>query len=181
MNKEIWKDIEGYEGLYQVSNLGRVRSLDRTYTQKARSGSVLNHTYKGCILKPNNVMGYLQVNLQNHKRRNDQKIHRLVAQTFIPNLENKREVNHIDGDKTNNCVDNLEWVTTSENQLHSYYVLKHNLKPILQYDLNGIFIKEWETIMIASKELNIFGSNITECCRGRRKTAGRYIWRYKGL
>ena len=179
MYKEIWKDIVGYEGLYQVSNLGKVRSLDRTYTQKARSGSVLAHTYKGCVLKPNNVGGYLQVNLQKHKKRNDQKIHRLVAQAFIPNLENKREVNHIDGDKTNNNADNLEWVTTSENQLHSHYVLKQNIKPVLQYDLNGTFIREWEAIKIASKELNIFASNISDCCRGKRKTAGRYIWKYK--
>lgn len=168
MNKEIWKDIEGYEGLYQVSNLGRVKSFPRNGTIKEER-----------ILKPNKVGGYLQVALQNHKNRKYKKVHRLVAETFIPNLENKREVNHIDGDKTNNCVENLEWVTTSENQLHSNYVLKHNLKPILQYDLNGTFIKEWEANMIASKELNIFGSNITECCRGRRKTAGRYIWRYK--
>ena len=170
MNEEIWKDIVGYEKFYQVSNLGRVRSFPRNGTIKEER-----------VLKPNKVGGYLQVTLQKHKNRKYKKVHRLVAETFIPNLENKREVNHIDGNKTNNCVENLEWVTTSENQLHSNYVLKHNLKPILQYDLNGTFIKEWEAIMIASKELNIFGSNITECCRGRRKTAGRYIWRYKDL
>ena len=179
MNKEIWKDIVGYEGLYQVSNYGRVRSLDRTYTQKARNGSILKHTYKGQILKPNNVSGYLQVNIQKHKKRNDQKIHRLVAEAFIPNLNNLPQVNHIDGNKHNNHVDNLEWVTTSENQLHSYYVLKNNLKPVIQYDLEGNFIKEWEATKIASIKLNIHASNITNCCKNNRKTAGGYIWKYK--
>lgn len=179
INKEIWKDIKDYEGLYQVSNLGRVRSVDRTYIQKAKNGSILSHTYKGQILKPNNVKGYLQVVLQKHKNIKWEKVHRLVAQTFISNPKNKREVNHKDGNKQNNCVNNLEWVTISENQLHSYYVLKNNIKSVIQYDLKGNFIKEWDAIMTASKTLNIFHSNISSCCNNKRKTAGGYIWKYK--
>lgn len=130
-------------------------------------------------MKANNVCGYLQVALQKHKKRKDEKIHRLVAEAFIPNPENKPQVNHIDGDKTNNNVNNLEWTTTSENQLHSIYVLKHNIKTVLQYDKNRNFIKEWEAIQLASKKLNIQSSDISDCCRNKRKTAGGYIWRYK--
>lgn len=106
--KEIWKAIKDYEGKYEVSNLGRVKSLER----KSR----LNRKIKERILAPReHTGGYLRVQLS----RKDFYIHRLVAETFIPNPENKSQVNHIDGNKRNNRVDNLEWNTPLENNLHA--------------------------------------------------------------
>lgn len=110
-SKEIWRDIEGYEGLYQVSNLGSVRSLDRI-------DSIGRHR-KAKILKPSFSRGYPYVNLCKKSKMQFYRIHRLVAIAFLPNPENKEEVNHIDGNTRNNCVDNLEWVTHSENIHHA--------------------------------------------------------------
>lgn len=108
--KEIWKDIQGYEGLYQVSNLGNVMSWINNRQHKRK---------QGLMLKPRvSKHGYYYVNIYKNGERKTIKNHRLVAETFIPNLESKPEVNHKDGNKLNNCVDNLEWVTSQENIIH---------------------------------------------------------------
>lgn len=113
--KEVWKPIEGYEGLYEVSNLGRVKNLER----RIPFGYGLR-TIPERILKNNvNEFGYLYVRLYKDAKGKKHKIHRLVAQTFIENPENKKCVNHIDGNKQNNSVENLEWVTHSENMKHA--------------------------------------------------------------
>lgn len=164
---EIWKDIKGYEGFYKISNLGNIKSLPRNGTIKYEK-----------ILKPNNVAGYYQVSLQKNGIVEHKKIHRLVAEAFIQNPKEKKEVNHIDGNKHNNSVDNLEWVTTSENQIHSKYVLGKGLRKVLQYSKDNNFIKEWRSIIEASKNLNIKSSNICDCCLKNRKTAGGYVWKY---
>lgn len=109
---EIWKNVLGYEGLYQVSNLGRVKSLCR----KTRSGNI---SYKVRILKAGLTDGYERVVLTKYGLRNTKKVHRLVAQAFIPNPENKPQVNHIDFNRSNNIVTNLEWSTQLENNRHS--------------------------------------------------------------
>lgn len=112
--KEIWKDIEGYEGYYQVSSLGRVKSLTRKDS--------LNRTRKGKVLKPfdDNNKGYLLVDLVKFGKSKTVKVHRLVANAFIPNPLNKPQVNHDDGDKKNNNAKNLEWATREENIQHSF-------------------------------------------------------------
>ena len=118
MSLEQWKDIKGYEGLYQVSNYGRVK-------RKYNNGKIR-------ILKPistNN--GYLRVSLSKNSVNNTYFVHRLVAQAFILNPENKPEVNHIDGDKTNNKIENLEWCTRSENIQHAFYTGLNQIDPAL--------------------------------------------------
>ena len=163
MNKEIWRDVNGYENLYEVSNLGNVR----------RKGKRKN-LYKS-------LRNYYVVKLSKNNIKKCYSIHRLVAQAFIPNLYNKKQINHIDGDKLNNNVNNLEWVTQSENTKHAYKLklLKPTkISPVYQYDLQGNFIKEYKSIKDA-REQNPHSSKITECCQGNRKTAGGFIWRYK--
>lgn len=115
---EIWKDVEGYEGLYQVSNLGRIRSLDHDVIH-------ISH-YKGSILKPDTSDRYPYPNLTlckpNPRRTIRKNLHRLIAETFIPNPLRKPYVNHIDGNKANNRIENLEWTTPSENQQHAFRI-----------------------------------------------------------
>ena len=116
---EIWKDLAEYEGLYQVSNTGIVKSYDRKVSCKSGATRLC----KGKILKQfENERGYLCVVLTKDKKSKIAKVHRLVAKTFLDNFDNKPQVNHIDGDKRNNNIGNLEWVTNSENMLHAYAI-----------------------------------------------------------
>ena len=177
--EEIWKPVKDYEGLYEVSDLGRVRSLDRIVIQDCKWGSECNHIYNGKILKPRYHNGYVNVRLNKNGKPKTRNIHRIVAEAFIPNPENKKTINHKDGNKSNNKVDNLEWATDSEQQLHAYKMglKKGRKKKIIQYDIEGNFIKEWESIKEAQRKLKI--SNIYKCCNGSTKTCGGYVWKYK--
>ena len=161
---EIWRDIEGYEGLYQISNKGRVKSL---YNGSER------------ILRPGiDGYGYMFVGLYHDNIRNFFKLHRLVAQAFIPNLYNKPQVNHLDENKKNNCVDNLEWATAKENS--NYGTRNERLsRKILQYSKSGDFIREWPSALEVERIFGIANSNIISCCKGRYKSAGGFVWKYK--
>lgn len=172
--KEIWKDIKNYEGLYQISNLGRVKSLKKYVNHSGNSKRVVNEK----ILKPviDNTK-YFVVSLWKDNKHTRPHIHRLVAETFISNLENKPHINHIDGNKLNNSVNNLEWCTPKENIIHAYKIgLNKNNRIVNQYDLNGNFIKTWNNI----KEAQVFykTTHIGECCRGTRNQTKNYIWKY---
>ena len=145
MPKEIWKDIRGYEDRYQVSNFGRVKSLPRTvvYTRvrnNKQQNVVSRHSGRVMSL-PINGEGYIHVPIT---RGNNMRVHRLVAEAFIPNPENKPFINHIDGNKTNNRVDNLEWCTNKENQRHAIDVLgckpgEYQNKPVRCVETGEIF------------------------------------------
>ena len=165
---EVWKDIPGYDGRYQVSSLGNVRSL---------------HWNNQCIVKnltpAIDKRGYLRFRLSKHNKVKAFLAHRLVAEAFIQNAENKPQVNHINGIKTDNKVDNLEWCTNSENAIHAFSCGLKPTRTVCQYDKQMQFIKEWHSLSDVGRELNINPSNIVECCIGKRRTAGSYMWRYK--
>lgn len=189
--EEVWKDIEGYEGLYQVSNLGRVKSLQRLLNTTRYS----NRTCKERVLKPlkSKQSKYYSVSLYKGSKQKVVHIHRLVAMNFIPNPKKSEEVNHIDGDVSNNKVDNLEWCTRSENQLHAYAAglqkpkYKESLKmavekrkrKIMQLDMAGNHLKTFESIAAAGRETNVKGANISKVANGLRNSAGGFKWIYQ--
>ena len=161
--KEIWKDIEGYEGLYQVSNLGRVKSKHRVSER---------------ILKPSiNSRGYMLVILSKNGEYKSGKVHRLVAQSFIPNTENKPQVNHIDENKTNNMASNLEWVTVKENINHGTRTERtsHKIKAI---DIANGEYNYYNSISECARYLGIHKSNISQQLKGKRRVVGGYVFEY---
>ena len=175
---EIWKDVKGYEGLYQVSNHGQIRSLDRYIKYKGREDKL--RLIKG-VLKPGtlNNHGYLKVSLFKDGKGETREIQRIVAENWIDNPMNKEQVNHIDGDKTNNRVENLEWVTPSENKVHSLDILNHGLAPVDQYDLSGNFIRSFKSIKEAGEVTGIARCSISNVLAGKRNRAGQYKWKRK--
>ena len=182
---EEWKDIKNFEGYYQVSNLGRIRSLDRYVIANKHGGKKL---LKSRIMKTTKVKGrdgdnshYLCVNLRKEGKNKVCMVHRLVAEAFIPNPDNLPVPNHIDGNKSNNIVTNLEWTTYSENNQHALDTNLRNPRGtvICQYDLNHNFIKEYKSVIEASRENGYNYSSISHCLNGRQKTYKGYIWEYK--
>jgi hypothetical protein len=179
---EIWKDIKGYEGLYQVSNLGNVRSLRYRNRDEVRE----------LFLKPH-ARGYLQVELHKNGKRKMFTVHRLVAMAFVDGYEENKQVNHIDEDKKNNVSTNLEWVSASQNVLHSishrkvvdgklrYYPkfqARTDKRPVVQMSLDGEIIKRWESTIKVKEKLGYSDWSVKQCCRGNRQTAYGYKWQY---
>lgn len=166
METEIWKTIEGFEN-YEVSNLGNVRNIKKNRQLKKQ----LNR--------------YYHVSLYDSSKKISKKlIHRLVAEAFIPNPDNLPVVNHLDENKLNNSVENLEWSTIKNNVIYSSKPhpdddrYKQASKKILQYSLDGIFIKEWKSVSEASNYLGITVSSISCCLRNKTKTSGGFQWKY---
>lgn len=162
--EEIWKDVVGYEGLYQVSNFGKVRS--------ARSNIIMSQS---CI------RGYMVVTLSNPRKQ--KKIHRLVAEAFIPNPNNLPCINHKDENKAHNTVDNLEWCSIRQNNLYGtrqQRASKSKMIPVIQYDLDGNQIAEFDSAQSIENILGYSDAQICECCKGRSAVGYGFQWRYKG-
>ena len=181
MNGEIWKDIKGYEGKYQISDMGKVKSLERLTSNKRRVLKQINLSQK--LGKD----GYLKVLLYKENSRKYVMVHRLVANMFIENFYNKPQVNHIDANKQNNNVSNLEWVTASENKLHALSLGigllgtgKDNVKSkkVNQISLDGFFIKTWAGQREVARVLKLSQSGICRCCKYGKGTIGGYKWEY---
>lgn len=167
--KEEFKEIEGYESLYWVSNFGRVKNKKRFMTNTI------------------NLDGYYVVNLSKCGKTKTFVVHRLVAKTFIPNPDNLPQVNHKDENKLNNIVSNLEWCTLQYN--HNYgsrnrrtglsQRYSNKCKPVLQFSLDNTFIKEFPSLGEAQRQLGFMQHNISKCCRGQYTQAYGYIWKFK--
>jgi len=186
--QEIWKDIEGYERYYQVSNIGRVRSLDRIVKHSAGRerisyGKVLSQSLDGG--------GYPTVGISKDGCAKRVHIHRLVAVAFIPNFDNSPEVNHLDENKLNNRANNLEWCTRKENErwgtkrerciLHTDYraISEKNSKQLVQMDLSGNVIKVWKSLASLCRSTGFSQGNISMCCNGKySKPLYGCTWKY---
>lgn len=187
MNNEIWKSIEGYEGLYEVSNLGNVRSLNycgRNEIKTLKQGKTKD--------------GYPQVNLSKEGKQKTFRVNRLVAQAFLPNPNNLPQVNHKDEDKTNNTVENIEYCDSKFNTnygtrnerirqkligenspMFGKFGKEHySSKPINQYTKDGDFVKRWDCAATINRELGLSIAHISSCAHGRRNTHGGYVWRF---
>lgn len=196
---EEFRDIVGYEGLYQVSNYGRVKSLERViYSGNKYNKGKNPRVQKEKILKLQyDKDNYLRIGLYINNKKPYLFVHRLVALVFLNkksfksmpyenrdliNLNNLK-INHKNENKADNIVDNLEWCTTAYNNCYGKRIKNAILKvkkPIKQYDINNNFIKDWDSPTTASKELNICKSSIINCCNKKAHsiTAGGYIWKY---
>ena len=172
VNVEIWKDTYIYGEQYQVSNNGIVRNK-----------------ITGHILKPQlDKKGYLRVRMSLQDKKATAKVHRLVAVAFIPNPENKPQVNHIDGDKRNNDVRNLEWVTNGENQIHAYKTGLNRVTgnsgrkkiPVSKINwVTGEVEDTYSSMAEAARSNNLYSTNIEKVIRGERHHAGGYAWKRK--
>lgn len=162
---EIWKDILNYETIYQISNFGNIR----LYKSKK-------------ILKPSDDgKGYLHITLTKNGKRKGFRIHRLVAQTFIPNINNLPQINHKDENKKNNNVNNLEWCDSKYNNNYgtrNYRCTRHRIKKVNQFNYNNILINTYNSIGEAELKTGIKYQGISACCRSIQKSAGGYIWKY---
>lgn len=189
LRTERWRDVKGYKGLYQVSNFGRVKSLDR-YVKFKDTVSFK----KGCYISSSSIGKYKHQHIVLYKDNSAKwfTVHRLVAQAFIPNPDNKPCIDHKDTNPLNNCVWNLHWVTKKENNNNPLTKIKmsvshkgkkmgkehHKSKPVQQLTLTNIPMTIYDSIGEAQRGTGVGIGNIWSCCVGRRKSAGGYKWQY---
>ena len=189
MEKEIWKDIEGFEGYYMISNTGKVKSLGNGKS---------NNSKKRILKEGKDGRGYLYVILCKDGKVKMHKIHRLVAQAFCENPMGYKEVNHIDENKENNCAENLEWCSRSYNtnygtrnqrvgeklkgrknsEEHNKKIAESKKKPVYSINKKSGLITYWESATDAGRVLGINSSHISSCCKGKQKSCGGYYWHY---
>lgn len=185
---EQWKDIEGYEGLYQISSYGRVKSLERNNDGKNQYGNC-TMCLKEKILKPwNNGKrdSHLRIELRNNGKRETPLVHVLVAKAFIPNPHNYDIIHHIDHNPQNNVVKNLMWMSRKEHdKLHSKERGEKQEKRVYQYTLDGKLVAVWKSAREAARQLGFAQSHISSCCNGGFFDKSRNKWHkretYKGF
>lgn len=183
---EEWQDIDGFEGLYQVSNLGRIKSCDRIVEKRYKNGIIVKCPIKEKILNQHmNNKGYSIICLYKNGKSYHKLTHRLVAENFIPNPNEYLEVNHKDENKHNNIVDNLEWCNRRYNNNYGKQSKEGRrkssncrMKKVCQWDLNGNLINIFDGIRIAEEKTSIDNRNICKSCKNNTKTAGGYKWTY---
>lgn len=183
---EVWKEVKGFEGLYEVSNKGRVRSLDRMVRNR-------EHDYhaKGRILKLyTKSSGYVFVRLADNGKIKTLYVHRLIAEAFLLNPSNQSQINHKDENKANNLLENLEWCSASYNINYGDRSMKVTRtknkngsigaeRQVVKYDLNDRFLEEYASVKIAAENNGVFRSNIYKCCCGKYKQTGGFKWKFK--
>lgn len=187
---ETWKPVVGYEGLYEVSDLGRVRSLDREITTE-RGGRPFRYKMKGQIVIPHERRhGYLAVCLYGKESKNgrfsQKSVHRMVAEAFLPNPNGYSEVNHLDENKQNNVLSNLEWCNHKENCHHGTAIERRaakfrngpKSKAVDQLDMNGNYIRTFPSMAEAKRQYGFAQSNIHNAIHGKYSQAYGYKWRY---
>lgn len=188
---EKWKEICEYEGMYEVSSNGNIRSVNRKVFHTSNNSM---KTVEGVtLIQEQSNRGYKRVTLSKNGKVEKLSIHRLVAKAFIPNPDNKPHINHIDGDKKNNILSNLEWCTQSENMLHSSKVLGNKAgkpmqgklgkdspfsKKVVQLTKDDTFVNSFYGLHEAQRETGVNKANIGEVCNGNRKLAGGFKWKY---
>ena len=178
---EIWKDIKGYENLYQVSNLGNIKRLKRCDRKSNNYFSFEDYKDEKKLKPIPHKNKYLFVCLSKDGKKKVYSIHRLVAETFIPNDNNYKCINHKDENRQNNNINNLEWCDYKYNSNYGARNIKISNKlkvPIIQYDVYENLIKVWKSAVDAGRELGIASSHISSCCCGNRLTAGGFIWKH---
>lgn len=175
--EEIWKDIPEYEGLYQVSNLGRVKSLER----KVKKWDGIKTVREKILSQNKTPFGHLKVIFSKENKHYHPSVHRLLAMAFIPNPQNFPVINHINGNPADNRIENLEWTTQSKNVLHGFKMgrkVTHSV-PVLQYTLAGVFVREFESMEDGGRNTPAHPTKIRLCVQNKRKTAGGFIWKLK--
>lgn len=174
-NIEEWQPVSGYEGVYEVSNFGQVKSVS---TKKPYRNGFRNA--KPRILRPNIINGgYSQVALTRDKKRKHYLVHRLVAEAFVENPNGLPQVNHIDGNKQNNCSANLEWCTAKENMIHSSANgFRSDTRAVCQFTKDGKLVRTFYSIKEAARQTGIHYQNISSCLKGSYRSSGGFVWRY---
>lgn len=179
--EEIWKEVKYFEDYYEVSNMGRVRSIDRYVPHVNGSERLI----RGRLMKlQNSDFGYKQITLVEDKKTKTYKVHRLVAEAFIPNPHNYQCVTHKDGNVTNNNVENLMWCTYEhylDRDKNREKAIKTVSRTVLQYTKDGKFVNEYPSMIEAERQTGIFSVQISKCCKGikHHRSAGGFIWRFK--